>query len=468
MSARNTAFTIPKTISRSSFRTYDIRGIVGEDLDINLVYAIGLSVGSEAGSIGERRIIVGRDGRISSPSLSRALIQGLLDTGQDVIDIGIVPSPVLYYATHKLPSRSGVILTASHNPLNYNGLKIVLKGETLANQQIQAIYQRILNKNFLSGKGEVRQHTIVKDYIDRICQDIKLAKSFKVVIDCGNGVGGVIASQLFRKLGCEVVELFCEVDGNFPNHPPDPSDAENLQSLIATVRQQQADLGFAFDGDGDRLGVVTEKGDIIWPDRQLILFAIDVLARHPKATIVYDVKCTRYLAEQISAHQGYPLMVRTGHSLVKAKMREVGALLAGEMSGHIFFKERWYGFDDGFYAAARLLEILSRRHTTISNLFQSIPNSTNTPELRMPLEEHKKQAFMNLLQSEADFCAEKIIEIDGIRAEYSDGWGLVRPSNTTPCITFRFEADNQAALTRIQAVFKKQILRIDSTLALPF
>ncbi|MEE9452473.1 MAG: phosphomannomutase/phosphoglucomutase [Gammaproteobacteria bacterium] len=455
---------------KSIFRAYDIRGIVDEDLTPEIVYHIALAIGSEAQSLGEKSIIVARDCRLSSPELSKTLVQGLLNTGCDVIDIGTVPTPVLYFATHTLAFKSGVMLTGSHNPGHYNGLKIVLGGKTLAGNDIQDLYQRIAEGNYRlsQDRGRLSEQNIVDYYIQRICGLVQLKRPLKVVIDCGNGVASIVAPQLFKSLGCEVVELYCEADGRFPNHHPDPSVPENLQDLIATVLSEKADLGLAFDGDADRLGAVTNEGQIIWPDRQMMLFARDILSRHEGATIIFDVKCSAELAHLITAHGGNPLMCQTGHSLVKAKMVETHALLAGELSGHIFFKERWYGFDDALYAGCRLLEILSQQTMHLSELFQQIPDHVNTPELRVSIAEEKKFSFMRQLKQQADFSDGKIITIDGLRVEYEQGWGLVRASNTSPYLILRFEAQDEAALSHIQAIFKQQLLSVDSELEIPY
>ena len=457
-------------ISAEIFRVYDIRGIVGENLDADIVTRIGQAIGSEAGLRGQTAVIVGRDGRTSSPELAEALILGLSNSGRDVIDIGMVPTPVLYYATHFLDVNSGVMLTGSHNGPEYNGLKIVLDGETLAEDGIQAIYKRIIDNNYETGQGSQQSKEIIADYVRRISEDIPVALggAFKIVVDCGNGVAGAVAPQLLRALGHDVIELYCDVDGNFPNHQPDPSQPENLQSLIDKVKEEQADLGFAFDGDGDRLGVVDEQGKIIWPDRQLMLLTKDVLSREPGKPIIFDVKCSRYLKAIIESNGGQPLMWKTGHSLIKRKMKEVNAPLAGEMSGHIFFKERWYGFDDAIYTAARLLEVLMNAKAKPSETFAEMPEGLSTPELRIDLPESAHQSFMTDLQGKMSFEGAEVIEIDGYRVEFSDGWGLIRPSNTTPCLVLRFEAENQQALDRIQGDFRKVLLSINSDLQLPF
>ena len=460
------------SIPISIFRAYDVRGIVGQTLTKEIIYTLGLAIGSESQQRGERSIITARDGRLSSTDFIEALHQGLQDTGCDVIDIGAVPTPVLYFATHQLTTRSGVMLTGSHNPSEYNGLKIVLSGNTLSGDAIHDLYKRAQSENFLSGKGRFSQLDLSDQYIKRITQDIKLHRCLRVVIDCGNGIAGVIAPRLFRALSCEIFTLFCDVDGRFPNHHPDPSVPKNLETLIDFVKKQKADIGIAFDGDGDRLGVVTNEGEIIWPDRQLMLYAIDVLSRHPGALIIYDVKSTRHLAGVIQQHHGHALLCRTGHSFIKSTLQETGALLAGEMSGHLFFKERWYGFDDALYSAARLLEILSKDTRQASEIFASLPNSINTPELKIVIEEDNKFNFIQKLhtifseQLRSEFA--DIVTIDGLRVEFRDGWGLIRASNTTSHLILRFEADNEAALNRIQAIFRKAIVQLNPDLKLPF
>ena len=457
-------------ISPTIFRTYDIRGVVGKDLTPESVQKIGQAIGSEAAARKEKKIAVGRDGRLSSPELAAALIAGLRAAGRDVIDIGLVPTPVLYFATHTLDTRSGVMLTGSHNGPDYNGLKIVLAGETLSQDSIQGIYHRIMEDNLESGQGSLDTREITTDYIRRITEDIPVALggAFKLVVDCGNGVAGILAPQLYRALGHDVIELFCEVDGKFPNHHPDPSQPENLQTLIDKVKTEQADLGFAFDGDGDRLGVVDGDGNIIWPDRQLMILAQDVLSRNPGAPIIYDVKCSRHLKAVITAGGGQPLMWKTGHSLIKNKMKEVNAPLAGEMSGHIFFKERWYGFDDALYTGARLLEVLMRTKGKPATTFAKIPNAVATPELRVDLPESAHQSFMGELQDRIAFADAEVFAVDGFRVEFHDGWGLVRPSNTTPCLILRFEADTQEALSRIKSQFHDLLLSVNPDLKLPF
>jgi phosphomannomutase/phosphoglucomutase len=456
-------------IPSSIFRTYDIRGVITKGFDAAAVNAIGRALGSEALQRGQKRIAIGRDGRLSGPELLTALCDGLLSTGIDVIDIGCVPTPVLYYATHTRADGNGVMLTGSHNPPDYNGLKMILGGETLASEAIQALRQRIEAGDYSSGTGQLSHLDIGDDYIARITGDVKLARPLKVVVDCGNGVAGELAPKLFRALGCEVVELFCEIDGNFPNHHPDPSQPENLHDVIAATAKEQAYLGLAFDGDGDRVGVVTPKGAVIWPDRLMVLYARDVLSRAPGSEIIFDVKCSGNLPRAIAEYGGKPQMWLTGHSLIKKRMQESGAMLAGEMSGHIFFKERWYGFDDGLYAAARLLEILAKESRTADAIFDELPDAINTPELRVEMEEGEHYAYMERLMRRADhFAGAKPTTIDGLRVDYPDGWGLVRASNTTPSLVLRFEGNDQAALERIQNQFRTLMLEIEPGLQLPF
>ncbi len=456
------------SVSASIFREYDIRGVVGETLNEDVVRDIGRAIGSEAFERGEQRIVVARDGRISGPSLLQALKDGLIESGRDVIDVGEVPTPLLYFATNYLDASSGVMLTGSHNPKNYNGLKIVLDGNTLSGDDIQGLRKRIETGNFVKGQGSEESNSISQDYIGQVTSDVALAQPLKVAVDCGNGVAGKIAPQLMQALGCEVIGLYCKVDGNFPNHHPDPGKPENLAELIELVKTEKADIGLAFDGDGDRLGVIDSAGNIIWPDRQMMLYAIDVLSRNPGADIIYDVKCSKHLAKVISSHGGHPVMWKTGHSLVKNKMRETGALLAGECSGHIFFKERWYGFDDALYTSARLLEILSADTRKSLEIFSALPNSEVTPEINIAIGDERKFDFINRLSRQGAFGEGKMINIDGVRVEYADGWGLVRASNTTPSLVLRFEGDNQSVIEKIKKIFKQQMLMVDSSLNLDF
>jgi phosphomannomutase/phosphoglucomutase len=455
-------------IDPSIFRAYDIRGVVGKTLTTAAVRQIGRAIGSEAIQRGRNTVVVGRDGRLSGPELVDALVAGLNATGCDVKDIGVVPTPVLYFAAHYLDTQTGVVVTGSHNPPDYNGLKIVIDGETLSGDSIQQLRERINEDNLISGQGSVESINVVPDYIERIRSDVHLGRPLKVVVDCGNGVAGAVAPQLLRELGCEVSELFCDVDGNFPNHHPDPSKVDNLKDLIAAVQKQQADVGLAFDGDGDRLGVVTTQGSIVWPDRVLMLFIADILGRNPGGLIIYDVKCSRHLDGIIREHGGEPLMWKTGHSFIKEKIRESGALLAGEMSGHIFFKERWYGFDDGLYSAARLLEVLGNDARPASEVFASLPDSVNTPELNIAMQEGEPLKFMDRLLASAHFEDARVSTIDGLRADFPDGWGLVRASNTTPVLVLRFEADDEAALSRIMGEFRRVMQQVDADLSLPF
>jgi phosphomannomutase/phosphoglucomutase len=458
----------PVEVDASIFRAYDIRGVVDQTLTPAVVKQIGRAIGSEALQRGRQTVVVGRDGRLSGPALSEELIAGLTETGCSVKDIGVAPTPVLYFAANYLDTQTGVMVTGSHNPPDYNGLKIMIDGETLSGESIQQLRERIETENFIAGDGRVETINVVPDYIERIRSDVSIPRQLKVVVDCGNGVAGAVVPQLLRELGCDVTELFCEVDGTFPNHHPDPSKPENLKDLIAAVNQQQADIGLAFDGDGDRLGVVNTEGSIIWPDRILMLFAMDILDRNPGGLIIYDVKCSRHLDGIISQHGGKPLMWKTGHSFIKAKIQETGALLAGEMSGHIFFKERWFGFDDGLYAAARLLEVLGKDERPVTEVFAGLPDSINTPELNISMQEGEPQKYIDHLLSSAHFDGARVSTIDGLRADFDDGWGLVRASNTTPVLVLRFEADSDAALVRIMEEFRRVMLQVDPGLQLPF
>ena len=464
----NTPAQVAPKFPDSIFRAYDIRGTVPEFLNAETAYWLGRAIGAQSLAQDEPNVSVGRDGRLSGPELVEQLIKGLADAGCHVSDVGLVPTPALYYAANVLAGKSGVMLTGSHNPSNYNGFKIVIAGDTLANEQIQALHDRLKTHNLSSGKGSVTKVEILDRYNTEIVQDIKLARRLKVVVDCGNGAAGVIAPQLIEALNCEVIPLFCDVDGNFPNHHPDPGKPENLVDLIAKVKETNADLGLAFDGDGDRVGVVTNTGSIVYPDRLLMLFARDVLARNPDAEIIFDVKCTRRLVPLIKEYGGRPLMWKTGHSLIKKKMKQSGALLAGEMSGHIFFKERWFGFDDGIYSAARLLEILSKEKSTAQELFETFPNDISTPEINIHVTEESKFSIIDALHDAKWGEGADLTTIDGVRVDYAKGWGLVRASNTTPVLVLRFEADDEAELQRIKDVFKVQLKRVAPDLQLPF
>ena len=459
-------------LSSSIFKAYDIRGVIDKTLDPSIAELIGQAFGSAMREIGETTCVVGRDGRLSGPSLMAGLTKGLLSTGVDVIDLGVVATPMVYFGTNikiaNKEAKSGIMITGSHNPPDYNGFKMVLGSSAIYGEQIQALYQRIQSQKFTNGFGQRTEYNIFPEYLQRIVGDIKLKRKLKIAVDCGNGVGGAFAGRLFRELGCEVEELFCEVDGTFPNHHPDPAHLENLQDLIKNLQTTDNELGLAFDGDADRLGVVTKDGQVIFPDRQMMLFAKDVLSRNPGEQIIYDVKCTRNLASYIQACGGKPLMWKTGHSLVKAKLKETGAPLAGEMSGHIFFKDRWYGFDDGLYTGARLLEILSNEKDPNSTL-NALPNAICTPELQMPCAEGEAFTLLEKIKANATFeTAQSINPIDGVRVEYADGFGLARPSNTTPIVVMRFEADTQEAIKRIQQEFKKAFLEIKTDAKLPF
>ena len=462
------AARVAPTFPDSIFRAYDIRGVVPKTLTAETAYWIGRAIGSQSLAQGEPDVSVGRDGRLSGPELVEQLIQGLADSGCHVSDVGLVPTPALYYAANVLAGKSGVMLTGSHNPSDYNGFKIVIAGDTLANEQIQALHTRLKTNDLTSGAGTITKVEILDRYSDEITRDVKLARRLKVVVDCGNGAAGVIAPQLIEALNCEVIPLFCEVDGNFPNHHPDPGKPENLVDLIAKVKETGADLGLAFDGDGDRVGVVTNTGNIVFPDRLLMLFARDVVARNPGAEIIFDVKCTRRLTPLIKEYGGRPLMWKTGHSLIKKKMKQTGALLAGEMSGHIFFKERWFGFDDGIYSAARLLEILSKEKSTAEELFATFPNDISTPEINIHVTEESKFSIIDALHDAKWGEGADLTTIDGVRVDYAKGWGLVRASNTTPVLVLRFEADDEAELQRIKDVFKVQLKRVAPDLQLPF
>ena len=450
------------------FKAYDIRGIVGKSLTADIVEQIGRAIGTEALAAGDRAVGVGRDGRLSGPTIAGALMEGICATGCDAVDIGMVPTPLTYFATQALDIGSAVSVTGSHNPPDYNGLKVMIGTHTLAAERIQDLRKRIEDREFSVGTGQRHTEDVVPEYMRRVVADVRLKRPLRVVTDCGNGVAGMAAPQLMRDIGCEVVELFSEVDGTFPNHHPDPSVADNLAPLIKAVHREEADLGVAFDGDGDRLGVVTDTGQVIWPDRQMILFAQDILSRNPGAKIIYDVKCTRLLPAAIKHAGGDALMWKTGHSFIKAKLRETGGAFAGEMSGHLFFKERWYGFDDALYAAARLCEVLSNDSRLPSAVFAEIPDTVNTPELRIEMQEGEHHALVGELVAEGDFSGGQICNIDGVRVDFEDGFGLARASNTTPTVILRFEADTEAALRRIQNLYREQILALRPGLALPF
>ena len=439
---------------KSIFKAYDIRGVVGKTLTDNTVIKIGQSIGSEALSHNQKEICVGYDGRLSSPHLLSLLTKGLVATGINVINIGLVTTPMLYFSTHNLSTKSGVMITGSHNPPEYNGFKIMINDKTLSTEDIEDLYNRIINKDYVEGKGKISTTNIKLHYIKEISKSINLSRPLRVAIDCGNGAASICAEELYDAIGAKVESLFCDVDGNFPNHHPDPSNPANLITLQKKLLTGDSEIGLAFDGDGDRLGVVTKKGEIIFPDRQLLLFAEDILKKNPGSSIIFDVKSTRHLFKWIKDRGGVPIISKTGHSIIKAKMKETKSVLAGEMSGHIFFNDHWYGFDDGLYAGARLLEILSFFDNP-SEILEALPKGFSTPELNIELNEGEQHKLIEKLQKEAIFPkAIDIIKIDGLRVEYSSGFGLMRASNTTPRIVLRFEADTAANLDSIQEDFK--------------
>lgn len=458
-----------RSVDKAIFRAYDIRGIIGSQLDEDTFYSIGKAVSCRLQDLGRSTIFLARDGRLSSERLAKALCQGLLDSGIQVIDLGAVATPVMYYATHVYEGvDSGLMVTGSHNPADYNGIKLVLAGTTLAHTDIDIIYELVVGGNTINGQGQYESFSIMDDYIQRIVTDIKLKRPLKVVVDCGNGIAGSTIPLVLERLGCDVVPLYCEVDGRFPNHHPDPTVEANLLDLREKVAFHQADIGLAFDGDADRLGVLTNLGEIIWPDRLMMLYSQEVLKRNKGATIVYDVKCSSHLASVITQAGGVEKMCPTGHSIVKKVMKQENAALAGEMSGHLFFKDRWYGFDDALYSACRLLEILSQSTETVSEQFSIIPNSVNTPEIKIPIREEDKFSFMQQFSEKALFPHARLILIDGLRVEFAQGWGLLRASNTTPCLVARFEAQDALGLSQIQALFKEQLQAVDGNLVIPF
>ncbi|MAX53910.1 MAG: phosphomannomutase/phosphoglucomutase [Alcanivoracaceae bacterium] len=445
-------------IPASIFRAYDIRGIYQETLTDEWAYLIGRSIGSEVLASGQRRIAIARDGRLSGPALTQSLGDGIRAAGCDVVYVGMVPTPALYFATYHFDDlNSGVMLTGSHNPGNYNGFKIVINGVTLSGERIQALYQRIVEGDLAEGAGDYEEREVLAAYQDAFLGTHTLSRPLKVVVDCGNGIAGVQAPQVLAALGCEVVPLFADVDGTFPNHHPDPGDLKNLQDLIACVKQEKADLGLAFDGDGDRVGVVTPSGAVIFPDILLMALAEDMVKRQPGAKVIFDVKCTGALFDVIREAGGEPEMWQTGHSLIKARMKETGALLAGEMSGHIFFAEDWYGFDDALVAAARILGIISRAETDADVLFGRYPALCTTPEINIEVTDDNKFSIVEFLQTQSDFGEGTRCAIDGIRMDYADGWGLCRASNTSPKLVLRYEAQNEEALSRIRSLFEANV-----------
>ncbi len=456
------------TFPHEIYKAYDIRGIVDKTLTGDLVRQIGQALGSEALDQGVSSVVIGRDGRLSGERLAAALAEGFQAAGCDVIDIGMAPTPALYFATKEFGTGTGVQVTGSHNPPEYNGLKMMIDGTTLSGEAIQGIKQRVIDGNLRVGNGGFERREILDTYCERILADVKLARPLDVVIDCGNGVGGAVAERIFEGLGCNVTGLYCEVDGTFPNHHPDPSQPHNLEDLIAKVRETGADVGLAFDGDADRLGVVAPDGSIIWADRQMLLFARSVLAKTPGAEIIFDVKCSQVLPADIAAHGGKPTMWKTGHSFIKSRLKETGAALAGEMSGHIFFNDRWGGFDDGLYAGARLCELLAADSRSTAEVFADLPNTVNTPELRLEMDEGEHYRLMEELAANADFPDAAVSRIDGVRVDFDDGFGLIRPSNTTPTLIMRFEATSDAALARIQDRFRALLAGTREGLSLPF
>ena len=457
-----------KQVVRDVFRAYDIRGVIDEHFDEDAYYTIGRAIACRLRVLVRQKIFVAKDGRLTSERLTRALIQGLLDSGIDVVDLGSVATPVMYYATYEHGIDCGLMVTGSHNPANYNGIKIVLAGKTLVQADIDLLFELVQEGHFINGKGSCTAFDIIDNYKNRVIQDMTLARPLKVVVDCGNGIAGPVIPEVIKRLGCEVVPLYCDVDGRFPNHHPDPTIEENLADLKRAVAEHQADIGLAFDGDADRLGVVTNLGNVIWPDRLMMYYAQAVLKRCPGATIVYDVKCSMHLGQVIEQAGGVAKMCPTGHSIVKSVMKESQAALAGEMSGHLFFKDGWYGFDDALYSACRLLETASQSDLSVAEQFSLIPDSINTPEIKIDIDDDKKFKFMQRFCSEAQFDQANIIRIDGLRVEFADGWGLVRASNTTPCLVSRFEARDAKSLVRIQNVFKEQLLSIDKAMTIPF
>lgn len=463
-----TAAIIPE--ASPIFRENDIRGIAGKTLTREQVYGMGRALGTEAREHGCKTIVLGRDGRISSPELAEELAQGIAAAGCNVLDIGRVPISMLYFVTRHTEGRCGAMITGGDSPPDYNGLKMIINGDALAGPGIQKIRQRMVSGLHAEGEAGVirRNSEFTGEYIGIIAEDIHIDRPMLVVLDCGNGVAGELGPVLLQALGCEVVELFCDIDGNFPNHYPDPSNPANLDELIASVKHYKADLGIAIDSDGDRLGVVDSNGNIIWPDRQMMLFAKDILGKTPGSEIIYDVKCTRHLGNQIAKYGGKPVMWKTGHSFIKTKLRETGAALAGEMGGHIFFNDRWFGFDDALYAAARLIEILSREAHSSAEIFARFPDAIGTPELTVELAEGESIGFMDSLVAEAHFTDGKITDIDGMRMDFPNGWGLVQASNTSSALTVRFEADSKAALLDIQEQFRRLMKKIKPDIVLPF
>ena len=451
-------------LDQSIFRAYDIRGITDTNLTQQVCYWIGRAFAAQAISQSQHTAALGRDGRLSSLGIEQALGQGLVDGGMHVTSVGQVPTPVLYYATHALETGTGIMITGSHNPPEYNGLKMMIGGVTLAEELIQMLYQRLQHNDLSDAEGSLEHADLSNQYIDSALATAKLARPLRVAVDCGNGVAGELAPKLIEALGCEVIPLFCEIDGNFPNHHPDPAEPENLQDLINAVKTERADIGLAFDGDGDRLGVITPTGEIIWPDKMMMLFAQDIIARNPGTPVIFDVKCSKHLERIISEAGGDAIMWKTGHSHIKAKIKQTNAALAGEFSGHICFGERWYGFDDALYTAVRLLELLSQTELDADALFAQYPITFSTPEIKIHTTETRKFEVMDALVANQGFKDGRLTAIDGIRIDFDDRWGLIRPSNTSPVLSLRFEADSAEALERIQDEFQAQLSKVDNTL----
>ena len=438
-------------LNQNIFRANDIRGIAYEDLTQEVVQSLGRALGSEAIDRNIQEFIVGRDARLSSPEIFDWLSSGIISTGCNVIDIGIVTSPMFYHSTYELNSSSGVVITGSHNPGNYNGFKIVFNNHSTSSEEILHLKQRILEENFREGKGASKKEDIKESYINRILESINLNKNLNISIDCGNGAAGVVAKDVYERLGCNVIELYGELDGSFPNHHPDPSKLENMEDLIKSVKENDSVVGLAFDGDADRLGVISPKGEMIFPDRQMIMFSRQVIQSSPNAKIVFDVKCSKLLSDEIEKLKGKPLICKTGHTFIKQKIRETDALLGGEMSGHIFFNDRWPGFDDGIYAGARMLEIIANSEQ--DDPFATVPNMLSTPEINIPAPDEEKFQIVKAFIENSNFSDAKIVSIDGIRVEFEKGWGLLRPSNTSPCLVLRFEAETNDDLNKIKEIF---------------
>ncbi len=451
-------------LDQDIFRAYDIRGITDTNLTQQVCYWIGRAFAAQAISQSQHTAALGRDGRLSSLGIEQALGQGLVDGGMHVTSVGQVPTPVLYYATHALETGTGIMITGSHNPPEYNGLKMMIGGVTLAEELIQMLYQRLQHNDLSDAEGSLEQADLSNQYIDSALATAKLARPLRVAVDCGNGVAGELAPKLIEALGCDVIPLFCEIDGNFPNHHPDPAEPENLQDLVNAVKTERADIGLAFDGDGDRLGVITPTGEIIWPDKMMMLFAQDIIARNPGTPVIFDVKCSKHLERIISEAGGDAIMWKTGHSHIKAKIKQTNAALAGEFSGHICFGERWYGFDDALYTAVRLLELLSQTELDADALFAQYPITFSTPEIKIHTTETRKFEVMDALVANQGFKDGRLTAIDGIRIDFDDRWGLIRPSNTSPVLSLRFEADSAEALERIQDEFQAQLSKVDNTL----